>query len=509
MDETKRPHHTRGMKRLFWSLFLAGCASTPIARGPQSLAVDPFVLELERVFAPHVFVLDRDLLLFRYESGVAPKSLAEVQAREIPAARRFFDTATTGGEAGPGLETATDPVAGAAEAFASPRLFAFRLRAGSRMLAGDVEDVSESERADLARLAATHGCGDAGELLTVARGLALFRNSSEAICRRALGEAFTRLRVQAISYPRYGVSLADCRTTGTGVNVVDPFALALEQINVYAPGRRLEGNAELTPGIAALFREASDDWRARMRFGNEDRSRRVGDLFRDVTALAQTREWKGRHVFKCGTKWAPEIEHPVAAMLENAQLNADVELRSRLLATAYAYMRAFPNETFEPARLRVVHETVLADLDLPADLRARWLRTIGAPPGLLAVRARALDGTRGPASLPALYASFRDTLKQMSLAEQRDPLLVARLLARSGLGPVGQRVLYNGWQLETGGVPVLKGDIPLTADADTSEWRARNRDLYLELLARCRAVYATASPDEIATGECGLVSIRE
>ena len=110
---------------------------------------------------------------------------------------------------------------------------------------------------------------------------------------------------------------------------------------------------------------------------------------------------------------------------------------------------------------------------------------------------------------PALYASFQDTLKQTTLREQRDPLLVARLLARSGLGPVGQRILYNGWQLETGGVPVLKGDIPAAGDEDLADWRARNRELFLDLLTRCQNAYAKSSPNEIAAGECALVSERE
>lgn len=469
---------------------------------PSAFAAEPnsFETVLADNLRPHVVTLDRTLVLFRYEAKdparFNPQTLADVNDRVSRWSERFFnpEIATNPDGGGPGLYTSTDPVATATWGFGKPALFVFSLRIGSRVLIGDGDQASDTDRDHLRDLYGKMDCGPEVEFTNdYSQIVTMFRNAKNPECRNAMISTFKQLNISAITYSFYSAPMSDCRATGTAINVINPRSLDLNKTNYYTTEKTIEGDRALTPFVSALFHETkgyfftqrvlqSDDVLTSFRSG-------FGFLNQNIAAKeADYREWKTKHILTCGAQWPTEVPDMRLGLGLNELHNRDAEYQDLYARTAMAY------------RAR----TYQRNLDLDARLEFSFI-DMNAIKDIQKKRFESLEPSNLPSSRE-IAAKLISAQKEVDKNAVAHPLYFVDLLRRSGVNTAGQIFGYNVQSNYGGYPPLLQGNLPASMSEDPTIFLNRNRKIAVRILHHCLSVYRNSqiSNESITAGPCGV-----
>lgn len=479
-------------------LLLTACASSSVARRPQS---DPqtlrsATLQLTDIFRPHVKALDRDIWTFRYEARTTsfhPLNQSDVQNRIGPWALRFFNPdVVSGADVGPGVYVATDPVATATWGLTDPQMYAIKLKTGARILVGDVPELSDLEIKGLNQALKNLNClGEKGPVTkstTLGEVTGMLRYTPEAECRKVAIEIFSSLKIQALTYTFNSVSLKDCRVTGTAFSIIDPAAVAMEEINYYNSQKSIQGSRVASPFIKALFREAQNDYYSQSLLADPAtlaKFKNAFGFFDQVQSVKPTayNSWKAKHIFKCGERSTAEGQSDIHHFLNLTSERPDLGLQDLLIQTAVTYralIAQLPSvqsigAEFEPENLKALIEAEFVGSGLKVGDRNRWEKE------------RAHQAATG-------FRGMDQALQSVRPGAGTGAELIIKLTTDSKGDPMKSLIRTNAMLTWRGFAPILDSD------------PGKSRELYIALLKRCLGVYQDKSQTEqtLAAGDCAV-----
>jgi hypothetical protein len=518
---------------IYMTVFISAMLSGFAAKAQSPAVFSQSQAELADILRPHVVTLDRDLILFRYEAKdrrkFNPRTQQDLIDREYHWSKRFFnmDIVDNPDGGGPGLYTSTDPVATATWGMTAPGLFALTLKKDSRVLIGEMPQVSKLDKAKLSGIYGRMNCRgtfdqrDSDEFSEV---VVRFRNSENRECRRLMIETFTQLEIRAITYSFYSSPLRNCRATGTAVNVVWPDALALVEINYYSDDIVIEGKKSLTPFVNALFDEAKDYFFTQTVLADENVRAKFDNAYGFFAGAEKASDtayelWKSLHILRCGDKWPTEVPDFRAVTNLNGKANADRELQTLFAKTAVAYNRRGFNhqdaETkgaeaeFSVSRMRRIEdleykqlhaggrlaEESFKELKDKGDNRSLWLMAM-------------LLGEEFVGSYGELNARLVGSLERIDHSLYNHPALFAFMLRGSGFGPRISRFAFNEMQYMSGNVPILEGGLPSDPSQPVTELFERNKKIFSDILKACLEIYSDRriSNKAVYDGPCGVTN---
>jgi hypothetical protein len=524
---------------VFICLILAACTSSQMKneRKPQSLAdfsADEVsaIEQLERIMKPHIVLLDRDLITFRYESGdgkFKPQTLEQVQKREAGWAVRFYDPdKVSGSDVGPGVYVAMEPTASATWGQDDPHLFVIPIKAGSRILVGDQYNVDPADAELGFRLRNNMECWPPDQhphypMFELGEFVGAFRYSPNATCRRIMIKVFQDLDIQALTYSYGSTYLKECRNSGTAISIVDPTVIDLSRMNYYSVDKKIEGDPKLTPFVKSTFDEGKTAFQQQNMLNTEAywRSYKSDFGFFDSTPSVDANaysEWKAANLYRCGPKWVLEENHPVDLVSTASAIfeanNRDYEIEDLYLKTKFAYVVKFKdfsshysNQDFVANNLQGL---IIAEYDaLNPNMTVHRFETVQhgyAFPDTYANAAAEL-GEKLPFKDDAgMNKSLAKFFAKLTEDQMKNPNLLAVALNHIHVPKKSATLIVNAMLVELGMAPNLSGHLPKSLDEDTSAERANSRAGYMRLLKRCFDMYKdpNKSAAEISRGACGV-----
>lgn len=332
---------------LTFCLLLTGFQSRAESRGER------YAERLANIFRPYVATLDRDLWTFRYEAkeDFRPQSQIDLQKRIGPWADRFFNPdIVLGADTGPGVYVAMDPVATATWGRTEPRLYAIKIKRGTKVLIGDQSETPSDVLRSLDGLILEMRCGATSTAADdIGHAVGFFRMNENRDCRHVVVEAIRRLGVQALSYGFSSVPVKNCRSTGTAISIISSAAISLEEINGYSDDGAIEGSPSITPFVYALFEQNKNDYYAQSLLADLPtwQAFRKAFHFFDRSPMASSEDlekWKAEHILKCGPEWSVEDSNPVARSRMDQILKADPDVKDLLIRISLIYRSRFSSE---------------------------------------------------------------------------------------------------------------------------------------------------------------------
>jgi hypothetical protein len=488
--------------------FVASCTTVPTARAPQS---DPSEsgaasAELQEILRPFVADLDRDLWTFRYERREIfhPTSHADVEQHLAVWAKRFYDVQIrSGADTGPGVYVAMDPVATATWGGTDPSLFAIKLKTGERMLIGDQLSVPANTLAKLKDLAHRLDCGRSStEMNDIGHAVGYFRMNPNPVCRESIIKALGGLGVKALSYGFYSADFDGCRATGTAISIIDPSAIALDEINYFTGGGHIEGRPDATPFIKAVFGEVQSNFSAQSLLASPETRKnfqRQFAFFNHVSAPDQTsyQAWRSEHIFKCGKPWATEGKNPRWILMAHLKRFMDPDAAEAIIEMDVQYRARFEASRTVPeiAQARIGAEMRIESLRAVVDAE---FRHSGLPPAKFEDWKRWRDGDAAAAEKIHEKPLNRDTSEKLqaflTTANPKDPQLLWQATSALQSSPLAAKTFYNLGVYNTGIVPLWSGD------------PKQDRTEYDQILRRCAHLYMDPKipMEKIVFGECGM-----
>lgn len=488
----------------------------------------------ERILRTYVVSLDRDLVLFRYEkkdpARFNPRTQQDLINRAYPWSKRFFNESIAGSPdgGGPGLYTSGDPVSTATWGFEEPGLFVFTLKNGSNVIAGDSRNVTKEQIAELSQIFRDLQCSSSDKPIAddadFSDVITKFRTAPNIACRRLVIDLFSRLQVRAILYGFNSVPMPNCRAVGTAVNIIDPDAIQLDQINYYSSERRVEGNPSLTPFVRRLFQELKGSYAPQTQLANFDllnSFRNDFHLFEGVQGhidQATYINWKEAHIMRCGRTWPFESRSALVILNLNSLYQKDDEVADLLIRASIAYrlrVKSGNHAILPPEELAVGRVRQIEDL---LYLQFKNHMSTSRHDWAVAHRHYSYASHRQIAEMVhdrSLNAHLGSQLEKMSQVSEtydadavRKPFLFARLLGDLGTSPLMSQYLYNFQALSKGMLPILKGNIFETSPEGLPALIRENRDLYIEIMRECLRIYEdrSISNEEVFNGKCGVLT---
>jgi hypothetical protein len=114
-------------------------------------------------------------------------------------------------------------------------------------------------------------------------------------------------------------------------------------------------------------------------------------------------------------------------------------------------------------------------------------------------------------NMAADYLEFNrmmvESLKQIDPSHYNDPLLMAVMLHKAGIGPKIASMVFNNNQFTQGTIPILEGQLP-TDLGDERKLFAHNRALFMNILNQCLNIYSDQkiSNQQVYDGPCGVTN---
>ncbi len=514
-------------------ILLIFAMSGGLANALQFPKFEQSLLELQEVLKPHVVTLDRNLILFRYEAKdperFNPHNEQDLINRVSPWSKRFFDESIVGNPdgGGPGLYASTDPTATATWGITTPGLFVLTLQKQSNVLIGDMPEVSQANKKRLSEIYSQMNCGknsyQDGNGSEFSQVVVRFRNAENPECRRLMIEVIRRLEIKAITYSFYSSPLANCRATGTAINIVWPDAMALSDINYYSDDVTIEGKKQLTPFVKKLFDEGKTYFFTQTAMANEsmrDSLKNAFGFFNHVEAIDDIsyERWKAHHILRCGPKWPTELPDLRAILNLNSKANASEELQDLYITTALAYKKRKFNlmdpttqlaeSEFHISRMRKIKHLLYQQMQTSrVQLSENRFNKLFDQENINSLQKMAgLLGESYPVIPKEFNSQMMKALEQVNERDLSHPLLIATLLQKAGIGPRMLKLVFNQNQFQQGNVPILEGDIPSRMNQDASGLLQHNRKLIGGILRQCLNMYSdpTISNKEVYESPCGL-----
>lgn len=379
-----------------------------------------------------------------------------------------------------------------------PQLIVFRIKKGSRILVGDSENLSARELQKIQSLADRFNCQTSEDKRdrpfdnSISAVVGVFRSQRTEICRKLIIESSIALGIQAITYPFYSVSLKDCRTTGTAINIIDFNSVALDEINWHSQSLKIEGNPALTPFVKALFDEGKDDYHSQLflhSFENLENYRR-GFHFFDNTPTPNAREyktWKESHIYKCGPKWSSEVSDSRFILFRNLRFSSDLALQQLMIQTSIAFGSRFqdPRQVLPSGSNSEMNFSKLHAIE-------RMMGQISTDP-------------KGSSNYSSHLTKLVKDIKNIPRGSQKSPRALLLLVMRLGLDPQTSREIYSQIALQSGMAPLFTGTIyELNENFETVN--GANTEKLSKILSKCLGLYQDQSitNQEIYDGECGV-----
>ncbi len=297
---------------------------------------EKIVSELAKILSSHAVVLDRPLVVFRYENlskptTINPNSMQEVKASIAARTALFLNPLAERSHyvVGHGIYTASDPVVSRkVYGGEQPALYVFKIKSGSIIF----DYSSFADWAKTERLAQSSGCKPLGIL-----SLGTWSESTEFRCRNNFIEAFKKLKISGILY---GWELASNALAGArngrfdALNIISAEAIDFYQSAFYSNEKKIEPSAEFSSLIHNLYLESLKD-----PFFHREKpeSLKIPRTLQD-SSIAQKNDfdpWLKENIWRCGQRRKNLEDIPYRLYLENTQEYHIDSVTADLIRRAY------------------------------------------------------------------------------------------------------------------------------------------------------------------------------